>query len=142
VRASVVLVLVAAVGVVACATPRGPSPVLPDDSQAPRADLYVFNVSRGSLIPLRRYVTIDGHPLVRLWRETWRKTVITPGVHDVALDDQRVRLDAVDGGAYYVAVGYHPRRAWLLPVGAHPIFIRRLSEADALRLFTEMKPAR
>jgi hypothetical protein len=43
---------------------------------------------------------------------------------------------------YYLAVGYRPRREWLLPIGAHPIFVRRIGEADALRLFTEMKEAR
>lgn len=126
----------------ACATPRGASPVLPDDAQVPRADLYVFNVSSGTLIPFRRHVTIDGHPLASLGRETWRKTVVTPGGHELRLDSQRVHLDAVDGGAYYVAVGYRPRRPWLLSPGAHPIFIRLLSEAEALRLFTELEPAR
>src|SRR5213080_33088 len=105
------LLAVLLLALVACATPRPGTPVLAEDATVPRADVYVFNVSRGTVIPFRRYVTIDGFPLVR--------------------------LDATDGGVYYVAAGYHPRRAWLAPVGSHPIFLRRISEAEALRLFTE-----
>jgi hypothetical protein len=133
--------LLMAVALSACATVRPGTPVLPDDATGPHAELYVFNVSRGTMIPFRRYVDIDGYPLVRLWRETWQRIAITPGPHEVVMDGQRVRLDATDGGVYYVAVGYHPRREWLKPVGSHPIFVRRITEADALRLFTEMKRA-
>jgi hypothetical protein len=134
------LALVVLVALAACATPRGTSPVRTDDAPAPRADLYVFNVSRGSLIPLRRHVTIDGYPLVSLWRETRRKLVITPGPHELVLDTQRLAIDTANGGTYFVVIGYRPRRTWLMPLGAHPIFIRRITEAEALRLFTEMKP--
>jgi hypothetical protein len=126
----------------ACATVRPGTPVLPDDATGPRADVYVFNVSSGTMIPFRRYVDIDGFPMVRLWRETWKRIVIKPGQHELVMDGQRVLLDAVDAGVYYVAVGYRPRRAWLLPIGAHPIFVRRITEADALRLFTEMREAK
>ena len=126
----------------ACATVRPGSPVLPDDATGPRAEIYVFNVSSGTMIPFRRYVTIDGFPLVRLWRETWRRVPIKPGSHELVMDGQRVLLEATDAGVYYLAVGYRPRREWLLPMGAHPIFVRRIGEADALRLFTEMKEAK
>src|SRR6266850_5652915 len=126
----------------ACATPRAGTPVLAEDALVPRADVYVFNVSRGTMIPFRRYVSIDGFPLVRLWRETWQRIVIKPGAHELVMDGQRILLEAADGGVYYVAVGYHPKRPWLLPVGAHPIFVRLISEAEALRLFTEMKQAK
>jgi hypothetical protein len=34
-----------------------------------------------------------------------------------------------------------PTRPWLVPAGAHPIFVRRITEAEAQRLFTEMKQA-
>ena len=136
------LLAVLLLALVACATPRPGTPVLAEDATVPRADVYVFNVSRGTVIPFRRYVTIDGFPLVRLWRETWQRIVIKPGAHELVMDGQRVLLDATDGGVYYVAAGYHPRRAWLAPVGSHPIFLRRISEAEALRLFTEMKQAK
>ena len=126
----------------ACATPRAGTPVLPDDATTPHVDLYVFNLSRGTLIPIRRHETIDGFPLVSLKRETWRKILVRPGAHELVLDGQRVLLETTDGGVYYVAVGLHPQRPWLAPVGSHPIFIRRISQADALRLFTEMKEAR
>ena len=126
----------------ACATPRAGTPVLPDDTTTPHGDLYVFNVSRGTLIPFRRHVTIDGFPLVSLKRETWRKILVRPGAHELVLDGQRLLLETTDGGVYYVAVGFHPQRAWLAPDGSQPIFIRRIADADALRLFTEMKEAR
>lgn len=125
----------------ACATVQSGTPVLPADAPGPRAEVYVFNVSRGTAIPFRRYVSIDGFPLTRLWRETWQRVVIKAGAHELVMDGQRLLLEAADGGVYYVAVGYQPKRAWLLPVGAHPIFLRRIGEADALRLFTEMKEA-
>ena len=134
--------LALALALAACATVRPGTPVLPDDATVPRAEVYVFNVSSGTMIPFRRYVDIDGFPMVRLWRETWKRVVIKPGQHELAMDGQRVLLDAVDAGVYYVAVGYRPKRAWLLPVGAHPIFVRRITEADALRLFTEMQEAK
>ncbi|HET7342569.1 MAG TPA: hypothetical protein VFL90_13990 [Methylomirabilota bacterium] len=124
----------------ACATRPG-SPVLPDNAPGPRAEIYVFNVSRGTLIPLRRHVTIDGFPLASLPDETWRRIVVTPGSHEIRLDSRRLPLETTDGGVYFVAVGYRPRREWLHPSGTDPIFIRRLSEADALRLFTELKQA-
>lgn len=123
-----------------CATPRVGSPVLADDAPAPRADLYVFNVSRGTLIPLKRHVTVDGFPLVSLRRETWRKLAIKPGTRELVLSGRRLMLAATDGGTYYLAVGFRPRREWLMPIAADPIFIRVISEAEALRLFTEMKP--
>ena len=132
------IILVAA----ACASVRPGTPVLPDDATGPRAEIYVFNVSSGTTIPFRRYVDIDGFPLVRLWRETWKRIQIKPGEHELVMDGQRVLLKAEDTRVYYVAVGYRPKRAWLLPVGAHPIFVRRIGEADALRLFTEMKEAK
>jgi len=135
VSALAVLVLVLA----GCAATRPGSPVLPPDATVPHAEVYVFNVSSGTMIPFRRYVSIDGFPMIRLWRETWGRVQIKPGPHEVVMDGQRVLLDTADGGVYYLAVGYRPSRAWLLPVGAHPIFIRRIHEADALRLFTEMK---
>jgi len=138
-RAAVLLV---ALTLAACATVRPGTPVLPDDATGPRAEVYVFNVSRGTAIPFRRYVSIDGFPMVRLWRETWQRIVIKPGAHELVMDGQRILLEAADGGVYYVAVGYHPKRPWLLPVGAHPIFVRLISEAEALRLFTEMKQAK
>ena len=134
--------LAVALALAACATVRPGTPVLPDDATGPRAEVYVFNVSSGTMIPFRRYVDIDGFPMVRLWRETWKRVVIKPGQHELVMDGQRVLLDAVDAGVYYVAVGYRPKRAWLLPVGAHPIFVRRITEADALRLFTEMQEAK
>ena len=137
-RAALLLV---ALALAACATVRPGTPVLPDDATGPRAEVYVFNVSRGTAIPFRRYVNIDGFPMVRLWRETWQRILIKPGAHELVMDGQRVLLDATDGSVYYVAVGYQPKRTWLLPIGAHPIFVRRISEADALRLFTEMKQA-
>ena len=124
-----------------CASARPGSPVLPPDAAGPRAEVYVFNVSSGTMIPFRRYVTIDGFPMIRLWCERWGRVQIKPGPHEIVMDGQRVLLDTVDGGIYYVAVGHRPTRAWLLPEGAHPIFIRRIHEADALRLFTEMKEA-
>jgi hypothetical protein len=126
----------------ACATVRPGTPVLPEDTTAAHAQVFVFNVSRGTMIPFRRYVDIDGFPMVRLWRETWKRVLVKPGEHELVMDGQRVYLSTVDGGVYYVAVGYHPRRTWLLPAGAHPIFVRHISEADAMRLFTEMKQAR
>ena len=83
---------------------------------------------------------------------TWRALLLVlaltacatarPGSHELVMDGQRVLLEATDAGVYYLAVGYRPRREWLLPIGAHPIFVRRISEADALRLFTEMKEAK
>jgi len=133
--------LVLSLALAACASVRPGTPVLPDDATVPRADVYVFNVSRGTMIPFRRYVDIDGFPMVRLWRETWQRVLIKPGTHELVMDGQRVLLDTADGAVYYVAVGYHPKRAWLAPVGSHPIFVRRIGEADALRLFTEMKRA-
>jgi hypothetical protein len=139
---SIAGVLVLAVVLVACATPRAGSPVLAPDAAVPRAELYVVNVSRATLIPFRRQVTIDGFPLVSLPRETWRKVVVRPGAHELVLNGQRVLLETAAGGVYFVAVGFHPQRPWLAPVGSHPIFIRRISEADALRLFTELKEAR
>ena len=126
----------------ACATARPGTPVLPADAAGPRAEVYVFNVSRGTAIPFRRYVSIDGFPMTRLWRETWQRVLIKPGAHELVMDGQRLLLEATDAGVYYVAVGYQPKRQWLLPIGAHPIFVRRISEADALRLFTEMKEAK
>jgi len=141
-RFAYALLAVLLVALAACATPRPGTPVLAEDARVPRAEVYVFNVSRGTLIPFRRYVTIDGFPLVRLWRDTWQRVVIKPGAHELVMDGQRVLLDVTDGGVYYVAAGYHPWRAWLAPVGSHPIFLRRISEADALRLFTEMKQAK
>ena len=134
--------LALALALAACATVRPGTPVLPDDATGPRAEVYVFNVSSGTMIPFRRYVDIDGFPMVRLWRETWKRVVIKPGQHELVMDGQRVLLDAADASVYYVAVGYRPKRAWLLPVGAHPIFVRRITEADALRLFTEMQEAK
>jgi len=134
--------LAVALALAACATVRPGTPVLPDDATGPHAEVYVFNVSSGTMIPFRRYVDIDGFPMVRLWRETWKRIVIKPGQHELVMDGQRVLLDAADAGVYYVAVGYRPKRAWLLPVGAHPIFVRRIAEADALRLFTEMREAK
>ena len=134
--------LALALALAACTTVRPGTPVLPDDATGPRAEVFVFNVSSGTMIPFRRYVDIDGFPMVRLWRETWKRVVIKPGQHEVVMDGQRALLDAVDAGVYYVAVGYRPKRAWLLPVGAHPIFVRRITEADALRLFTEMQEAK
>ena len=125
-----------------CATARPGSPVLPPDAAVPRAEVYVFNVSSGTMIPFRRYVTIDGFPMIRLWRETWGRVQIKPGAHEIVMDGQRVLLDTVNGGVYYIAAGYRPHRQWLLPEGAHPIYIRRIHEADALRLFTEMKEAK
>jgi len=125
----------------ACTTVRPGTPVLGEDATVPRAEVYVFNVSSATMIPLRRHVTIDGYPLVDLKRETWQRVLIKPGNHELVMDGQRVLLDADDAGVYYVAVGYHPKRAWLAPVGSHPIFVRRITEADALRLFTEMKEA-
>lgn len=125
----------------ACATVRPGTPVLPDDATGPHAEIYVFNISRGTAIPFRRYVSIDGFPLVGLWRETWQRLLIKPGAHELVMDGQRVVLEIADGGVYYLAVGYHPRREWLAPPGTYPIFVRRISEADALRLFTEMKQA-
>ncbi len=133
--------LLALLALAACATPHGASPVLSDDAPAPRADLYVFNISRGTMIPLNRHVTIDGFPLVSLPRETWRRLTVKPGAHELVLDGQRLPLEIADGGAYFVVVAHHPARTWLVPVGAHPIFIRAIGEADALRLFTEMKEA-
>jgi hypothetical protein len=133
--------LALALALAACATVRPGTPVLPDDAAGPRAEVYVFNVSRGTMIPFRRHVSIDGFPMVRLWRETWRRVLVKPGAHELVMDGQRVLLEAADGGVYYVAVGHRPTRTWLLPVGAHPIFVRRIGEADALRLFTEMKQA-
>jgi hypothetical protein len=133
--------LLVALALGACATVRPGTPVLPGDATGPRAEVYVFNVSRGTAIPFRRYVSIDGFPKVRLWRETWQRIVIKPGAHELVMDGHRILLEAADGGVYYVAVGYHPKRTWLLPVGAHPIFVRRITEAEALRLFTEMKQA-
>jgi hypothetical protein len=133
--------LVLALALTACASVRPGTPVLPDDAAGPHAEVYVFNVSRGTAIPFRRYVDIDGFPMVRLWRETWKRVLVKPGEHELVMDGQRVLLPATDGGVYYVAVGYQPKRAWLTPVGSHPIFVRRISEADALRLFTEMKQA-
>ena len=137
-----VALLAVALALAACAPVRPGTPVLPSDATGPHAEIYVFNVSRSTMIPFRRYVTIDGFPLVRLWRDTWQRVVIKPGAHELVMDGQRVLLDVTDGGVYYVAAGYHPRRAWLAPVGSHPIFLRRISEADALRLFTEMKQAK
>ncbi len=134
--------LAVALALAACATVRPGTPVLPDDATGPRAEVYVFNVSSGTMIPFRRYVDIDGFPMVRLWRETWKRIAVKPGQHELVMDGQRVLLDAADAGVYYVAVGYRPKRAWLLPVGAHPIFVRRIGEADALRLFTEMREAK
>jgi hypothetical protein len=134
--------LALALTLAACATVRPGTPVLPDDATGPRAEVFVFNVSSGTMIPFRRYVDIDGFPMVRLWRETWKRIVIKPGQHELVMDGQRVLLEAADAGVYYVAVGYRPKRAWLLPVGAHPIFVRRITEADALRLFTEMQEAK
>jgi len=136
-----VALLVLTLALAACATVRPGTPVLPEDTAAPHAQVFVFNVSRGTMIPFRRYVDIDGFPMVRLWRETWKRVLVKPGEHELVMDGQRVYLSTIDGGLYYVAVGYHPKRAWLLPVGAHPIFVRRISEADAMRLFTEMKQA-
>jgi hypothetical protein len=78
---------------------------------------------------------------VSLKRETWRRVLIKPGAHELVMDGQHVPLEAADAGVYYVAVGHHPQRQWLAPVGSHPIFVRRITEADALRLFTEMKQA-
>jgi hypothetical protein len=127
--------------VTACASVRPGTPVLPDDTRNPHAEVYVFNVSSSTMIPFRRYASIDGFPMVRLWRETWQRVLIKPGAHELVMDGQRVLLDTADGAVYYVAVGYHPKRAWLAPVGSHPIFVRRIGEADALRLFTEMKRA-
>lgn len=124
----------------ACAASLEGSPILPDNAAGPRAELYVFNVSRGTLVPERKYVTIDGYPLASLWRETWRLVRVKPGPHEVALDGRELPLEITAGGVYYVAVGYRPQREWLLPAGPHPIYLRRISEADALRLFTEMKP--
>ena len=125
----------------ACATVRPGTPVLADGATVPHAEVYVFNVSAGTMIPFRRYVDIDGFPMVRLWRETWKRVLVKPGEHELVMDGQRVLLPTEDRGVYYVAVGYHPKRAWLTPVGSHPIFVRRIGEADALRLFTEMKQA-
>jgi hypothetical protein len=136
-RPALLLIVLAAA---ACATRPG-SPVLAEHATGPRAEIYVFNVSRGTLIPLKRHVTIDGFPLVSLSDETWRKVVVTPGTHEIRLDSRRLPLETTDGGVYYVAVGYRPRRGWLHPSATDPIFIRRLSEADALRLFTELKQA-
>lgn len=137
-----IALLAVALALAACATVRPGTPVLPDQTTAPHAQVFVFNVSRGTMIPFRRYVDIDGFPMVRLWRETWKRTLVKPGEHELVMDGQRVYLTTVDGGVYYVAVGYQPKRTWLMPVGAHPIFVRRISEADAMRLFTEMKQAK
>ena len=133
--------LAVALALAACAPVRPGTPVLPSDATGPHAEIYVFNVSRSTMIPFRRYVTIDGFPLVDLRRETWQRLLIKPGPHELVMDGQHVPLEAADGGVYYVAVGYHPQREWLAPAGTHPIFVRRISEADALRLFTEMKQA-
>ena len=138
VRAALVLV---AFAVAACTTVRPGTPVLPDDATVPRAEVYVFNVSRGTAVPLNRHVSIDGFPLVSLARETWQRVLIKPGAHELVMDGHRIPLNAEDAGVYYVAVGYQPKRPWLVPAGAHPIFVRRLTEAEALRLFTEMKQA-
>jgi len=138
VRAALVLV---AFAVAACTTVRPGTPVLSDDATVPRAEVYVFNVSRGTAIPLNRHVSIDGFPLVSLARETWQRVLIKPGAHELVMDGHRIPLNAEDAGVYYVAVGYQPKRPWLVPAGAHPIFVRRLTEAEALRLFTEMKQA-
>ena len=135
-RAAVLALVLAA-----CATVPPGTPVLPADATGPHAEIYVFNVSRGTMIPLRRHVTIDGFPLVDLKRDTWQRVLIKPGAHELVMDGQRVLLEAADAGVYYLAVGHHPQRQWLAPVGSHPIFVRRIGEADALRLFTEMKQA-
>ena len=137
-RAALLALLLA---LAACATVPPGTPVLPGDTTAPSAEIYVFNVSRGTMIPFRRHVTIDGFPLVDLKRETWQRVLVRPGAHELVMDGQRVLLEAADAGVYYVAVGHHPQRQWLAPVGSHPIFVRRIGEADALRLFTEMKQA-
>jgi len=137
-RAALVLV---ALAVAACTTVRPGTPVLPDDATVPRAEVYVFNVSRGTAVPLNRHVSIDGFPLVSLARETWQRVLIKPGAHELVMDGHRIPLNAEDAGVYYVAVGYQPKRPWLVPAGAHPIFVRRITEAEALRLFTEMKQA-
>ena len=133
--------LLIALALAACSTVRPGTPVLSEGAAPPHAEIYVFNVSRATMIPLRRDVGIDGYPLVSLSRETWQRILITPGAHEVTLGGQRVLLDTTDGGVYYVVVGYHPQREWLRTVSSHPIFIRRITEADALRLFTEMKRA-
>ena len=137
-RAALVLV---ALAVAACTTVRPGTPVLPDDATVPRAEVYVFNVSRGTAVPLNRHVSIDGFPLVSLARETWQRVLIKPGAHELVMDGHRIPLNAEDAGVYYVAVGYQPKRPWLVPAGAHTIFVRRITEAEALRLFTEMKQA-
>ena len=126
----------------ACASVPPGTPVLSDDATGPHAELYVFNVSSGTMIPFRRHVTIDGFPLVSLSRETWQRVRIKPGAHEVVLDGQHVPMDATDGGVYYLAVGYRPHREWLAPPGSYPVFVRRISEADAHRLFTEMNEAK
>ncbi len=134
-------ILVAVLALAACATVRPGTPVLPGDAAVPRAQVYVFNVSRSTAIPLNRHVSIDGFPMVSLSRETWQRVLIKPGAHELVMDGHRVPLNAEDAGVYYVAVGYQPTRPWLVPAGAHPIFVRRITEAEAQRLFTEMKQA-
>ena len=64
-RAALVLVSLA---LAACTTVRPGTPVLADDATVPRAEVYVFNVSRGTAVPLNRHVSIDGFPLVSLAR--------------------------------------------------------------------------
>ena len=144
-----IVVLLGALLLAACApAPTVPPPVVqaaPAGAALPPgfAELTVFNISGWTLIPSNQDVTDNGHALVSLPRETYKRLFIGSGGHELSLHSRVLKIDAKEGERYRVAAGYHPERSLLvpilLPILGDPVVIQLISEAEARDLAKTMK---
>lgn len=129
----------------ACApVPSTPSPAIQpavEGAAVPQgfAELLLFNDSGWTLIPSNQDVTVNGHPLASLPRETYTRVFIAAGVHVLSLHSRSIRIRLKPGERHYVALGYRPERSWLLPIMGDPVVIRPISEAEASDVAKMMK---
>ncbi len=102
-------------------------------------EVYVFNISGWTLIPSDQELIDNGKSLVSLPRQTYKKTSIPAGVHELMLHGRKLVLQAEAGKTYYIAMGYRPERSWAFPIGPDPVFIKVISEEEARPLLQQLK---
>lgn len=105
------------------------------------ATLYILNLRGLTLIPQDQVVLDNGQELVSLPRNTYAKTEIFPGRHELGFKnrkDLRLNLDIAKEQTYYVSFAYQQQSSWVSTTKTDPIEIKQLSEEEARQLMKKI----